>query len=341
MDRLPRRPLGRTQLSLTQTGLGTAPLGNLNEELSEQEAWRIVEAAYILGIRFFDTSPYYGHGLSEHRVGAYLRSQPRDSFIISTKVGRVFSRPPPGIRAPDTSPWVRALPFVFRFDYTYDGIMRSFEDSLLRLGLSQVDLVVIHDLDFLFHGSVEGVNFHLNALENGGWKALHELKSCGDIKGIGAGINHLDMIPRFLDRFEMDFFLVAMPYTLLDQGALEEEFPLCLARQTGIIVGSPYASGILATGPVRGARYNYKPATEEVQGRVRAIRRICKRHGVPLRAAALRFPLGHPLVASVIPGARSTREVRDNIAMMRIDIAKDLWQELKAEGFLRADAPTP
>jgi D-threo-aldose 1-dehydrogenase len=274
-------------------------------------------------------------------VGRFLRTQPRQGFVVSTKVGRVLTRPADPATL-DTSPWVGGLPFEIRFDYSAEGITRSYEDSLQRLGLTRVDLLLIHDLDFRHHKREELVETYLDQLSKaGGWSVLQAMRQRGEIAGIGAGINELGMIPRFLDRFEIDFFLVAMPYTLLDQGSLAEELTLCSARGVGIVIGAPYASGILAAGPGEAPMYRYRPAKPDVIEKVRRMRAVCDRFDVPLKAAALQFPLGHPAVASVIAGAVSAANVRENLAMMRWDIPSALWQALKSERFIDAAAPTP
>ncbi len=340
MDPFATRLLGRTGVKVTPLGFGGAPLGELYRRLPEETAQGTIAAAYGSGIRYFDTSPWYGHGLSEHRLGHFLRNQARESFVLSTKVGRLYSRPRGG-EGLEASLWAGGLPFVPRFDYTYDGVMRSYEDSQQRLGLNRVDLLLIHDLDFQYHKTEEAVDRYMRELDEGGLKALDELRTAGEIKGIGAGINQTGMVPRFLERSDIEFFLIAMPYTLLDQAPLDEELPGCADRGVGIVIGSPFASGILATGAVEGAKYNYAPAGAEVLEKVRRIESVCGRHDVPLAAAALQFPLGHPSVAAVIPGAVAADEVRTNVRMMGIDIPAGLWRELKAEGLLRADAPTP
>jgi len=335
------RTLGRTGLELTSFAMGSAPMGNLWEALSEDQAGAAFKAAYDRGVRYFDTAPWYGNTLSEHRLGHFLRQQPPGSFAVSTKVGRVYRRPMPLDEKP-IGPWAAGLPFILRFDYSYDGVMRSYEDSLQRLGLPRVDLLVIHDIDVQYHGDDAGIDQRFRELDaGGGLRALEELKSSHDIKGFGAGINEGPMITHFLDRVDLDFFLVAMPYTLVDQTPLDEAFPRCDASGIGIIIGSPYASGILATGAIDGAKYNYAPASEEVLGKVRGIEAVCKRHDVPLQAAALQFTLGHPSVAAIIPGAVSADEVRQNLDDFGRDIPADCWAELKAEGLLREDAPVP
>lgn len=321
--------------------MGSAPIGNLWEALSEGQVDAAYARAFAGGSRYFDTAPWYGNTLAEHRLGHFLRQQTPASFALSTKVGRVYRRPNP-LDEPPIGPWAAGLPFILRFDYTYDGVMRSYEDSLQRLGLPRVDLLVIHDIDILYHHDDAGIEMRFRELDQGGGlKALEELKSTGEIKGYGAGINEGPMMTRFLDQVELDFFLVAMPYTLVDQSPLDDALPRCAAKDVGIIIGSPYASGILATGAVKGAKYNYAPASEEVLAKVRAIDSVCNRHGVPLQAAALQFTLGHPSVAAIIPGAVSADEVSDNLGYFEMAIPPDCWAELKAEGLLRADAPVP
>jgi D-threo-aldose 1-dehydrogenase len=336
MDRFAIRRLGRTDVRLTELGFGGAPLGDIFEKIPEKTARATVEAAYGCGIGYFDTSPWYGHGLSEHRLGHVLRAKVRASFVLSTKVGRVYAASPDRT---DTAPWVGGLPFVPRFDYGRDGIRRSFEDSLQRLGLARVDLLIIHDLDFLHHETEEGVARRLDELE-GGWKALADMRSAGVIRGIGAGINETGMIPRFLARFDIDFFLIAMPYNLLTQEAVEE-LPMCEERGVGVVIGAPFASGILATGARKNAMFNYAPADARVLEKARRLAEVCRRHGVPLAAAALQFPLGHRSVAAVIPGAVSPAQVRRNVAFARHPIPGELWDELKAEGLVIAEAQTP
>ncbi|MGH6902902.1 MAG: aldo/keto reductase [Geminicoccaceae bacterium] len=334
------RELGRTGLALTQAGMGSAPLGDLWERIPESRAEATFAAAWAGGVRYFDSAPWYGNTLAEHRLGHFLRQQPEGSFAVSTKVGRVYRRSR-GPDDPPVGPWAGGLPFVLRFDYTYDGVMRSYEDSLHRLGLARIDLLVIHDIDIGYHGDDAGIERRFRQLEDGGLRALQELKSAGEIGGYGAGINEGPMIGRFLERFELDFFLVAMPYTLLDQAPLDDALPRCVERGIGIVIGSPYASGILATGPIEGARYNYAPAAPEILDKTRRIEAVCRRHGVPLPAAALQFPLGHPAVAAIIPGAVDPAEVEQNLAHLHTGIPADLWVELKAEGLLRPDAPVP
>lgn len=334
------RKLGKTGVSATQLGFGGAQIGDMFVKVSNAEADQVIQATYDAGIRYFDTSAWYGRGLSEHRLGQFLRNQPRDSFVLSTKVGRVLYRPanPETFTINDS---IGGLQFEYRWDFTYDGILRSYEDSLLRLGMNRVDLLLIHDLDITEHGSKEAVDRHFKDLCDSGWKALEELRSSGEIKGIGAGINIVGMIPRFLENFDIDLFLIAMPYTLLDQDALDGDLPMCAERGVGVVVGAPFCSGILAAGAAKGATYNYAAASESVLTKVGRIQAACERHEVPLTAAALQFPLGHRSVASVIPGVYTVEQVKENVRLMGIEIPSQLWDELKAEGLLHKDAPNP
>jgi D-threo-aldose 1-dehydrogenase len=340
MDPTETRELGRTGVRVTRLGLGGASIGSLFLRVPEEDALATVRRAWDEGIRLFDTAPWYGRGLSELRMGAGLRGRPRDEFVLSTKVGR-WLKPPADRATFSTAPWLGGNPFAVVFDYTYDGIMRAYEQSLQRLGVATYDLAVIHDLDFGRHGVEANVAAYEAQLTGSGWRALDELKRAGLIRAIGAGINDRVMINRFLDRTNLDFFLVAMPYTLLDQDVLADEFPRLEERGIGVIIGAVFASGILATGAVEGATYGYAPATAEVLDRVRAIQRVCDRHGVPLAAAAMQFPLAHPSVAAIIPGAFNPGQVSRNAELFRSSIPADLWAELRGESLLRPDAPVP
>jgi D-threo-aldose 1-dehydrogenase len=340
MDPLVRRKLGRTSVEVTQLGFGGAGLGDLFDVVADSDAGATLNAAWDAGIRYYDTSPWYGRGQSEHRFGRALYRRPRADYVLSTKVGRLF-RAFHDAENFEHGFWRGGLKFQHRFDYSYDGVMRSFEDSLQRLGLPRIDLLLIHDLDFSHHTTDAKVTAYLTELHNGGFRALAELKQAGLISGIGAGINEPGMMPRFLDLVDIDFFLVAMPYTLLETDVLDSEFPRCAAREVGFVIGAPFASGILATGAVPGARYRYAEAAPEILVNVQRIEAVCQRHAVPLPAAALQFPLGHPSVASVIPGALLPDHVARTVAAFRHAIPADFWAELKHEGLLRPDAPVP
>lgn len=340
MDPTEKRVLGKSGVAVTQLGFGSAGLGELFNRVDEATAAATLEAAWEVGIRYFDTAPFYGRGLSEIRVGRVLDNKPRAEFVLSTKVGRWFF-PPARPDEFDTGFWTGGLKFEHVHDYSYEGIMRAYEQSQMRLGMNRIDLLIIHDLDFWFHKTEAKVSAHLGELFTSGWRALEELKAHGRIGGIGAGINELGMMPRFLDMVDLDFFLVAMPYTLLHQEPLEAELPLCQSRDVGIVIGGVFQSGILATGAVEGAKYNYADAPPEVMERVRRIEGVCKSHGVSLAAAALQFPLGHPSVASVIPGAIHPDHVQRNVENFRHAIPAALWSDLKGEKLIAENAPVP
>jgi D-threo-aldose 1-dehydrogenase len=333
-----RRRVGTTVIEVTELGFGGASLGELFVPVPEHDAIATIDAAWDSGIRYFDTAPWYGRGLSELRTGSGLRDHSREEFVLSTKVGR-WLRPASGDQF-ERGPWVGGSPNEVVFDYTYDGIMRSVEQSRLRLGITRFDIAFIHDLDHLYFDEATFAA-HFHDLATSGWKALEELRSSGQVKAVGAGINALGLIPRFLDAVDVDAFLVAMPYTLLKQEVLDDEFPAAMARGVGFVIGAVFQSGILATGAVEGATYDYAPAPADVLERVRRIEAVCARHEVTLAAAALRFPLGHPGVAAVIPGAFHPDQVRRNVAAFESPIPADFWAELKHEGLLRADAPVP
>lgn len=334
------RKLGRTGVGLTQLGLGTAPLGELFVRVPDDQAQATFQAAWDAGVRYYDTAPWYGRGLAEQRTGRFLRGQARGDYVLSTKVGRWFS-PPANPDAFDTGFWAGGLKFGHVHDYSYDGIMRALDQCHMRLGLNRIDLLVIHDLDYWHHGVEAKVAAHLTQLVTSGWRALEELRRHGIVGGIGAGINELGMMPRFLDQLDLDFFLVALRYTLMEQETLEAELPYCQRRDVGIVIGGVYNSGITATGAVPGAKYNYADATPEQMERVRKIEAVCRAHAVPLPAAALQFPLGHPAVASVIPGAITPAQVAQNVASFQQPIPPSLWSDLKTEGLIRADSPVP
>ena len=299
-----------------------------------------IEAGYDAGLTLFDTSPYYGYGRSEHRFGQVLRQQPRDSFVLSTKVGRWLQPLRPDAAPPaDWRPG--GLPFVPTFDYSRDGVMRSLEQSHMRLGLAAIDIAFIHDVDVFTHGSYAAADRRFAEAMDGAYPALDALRRSGEIGAIGVGLNESEWCQRFVEAADLDCILLAGRYTLLEQGALDALLPLCEQKGVGVIIGGPYNSGILAVGPVAGAKYDYADAPAPIVERVRAIAAVCARHDVPLPAAALQFPLAHPAVAAVIPGAVSAVELAHNIALLQHPIPAALWAELKHEGLLPAAAPTP
>jgi D-threo-aldose 1-dehydrogenase len=333
-----RRRVGRTALELPAFGLGTAHLGELYARIDEEDARATLATAWDQGVRYYDTAPWYGRGLSQDRVGGFLRTKPRSEFRLTTKLGRTLHRPRDPLTF-DRSPWVGGLSFDVRFDYSYDGFMRSYEQALLQLGIETVDALLIHDLDESIHG--DRYPAHLADLVESGMKALEQLKLSGDIQAIGMGINTaqaLDITARSVD---LDFVLVAMPYTLLDQASLHTGMAACAVRDISVIIGSPLASGILATGPGGNARYNYRPASLEVQAKVQALQDTCHEYGVNLAAAALQFPLAHPSVISIIPGAARPSEVTQNVIALSEKIPEAFWATLKSRGLIDPDSPTP
>jgi len=312
----------------------------MHRVLDEAEAVATVRAAWSLGLRYFDTAPLYGHGLAECRVGDALRGRPRGDYLLSTKVGRLLEPCPAG---EEDSGIFQGVPHArIVYDYSYDGVMRSYGASLRRLGLERIDILLVHDIDAATHGSEERSQAHLRALvEDGGWRALDDLRRTGAVDAIGAGLNEWELCERLLDWLDPDLFLLAGRYTLLEQTALESFLPACSAHGVGVVVGGPFNSGVLATGPIAGAMYNYAPAPRWVLERAGALQAVCLRHGVSLAQAALHFPFGHPAVVSVIPGGQAPGEVERNVATLDRQVPADLWAELKAKGLLRPDAPTP
>ena len=341
MNPVETRKLGKSGVTLTQLGFGGAGLGELFVRVDEATAAATLRAAWEAGVRYYDTAPWYGRGQSEIRFGRFLDSKPRPEFVLSSKVGRWFFAPAKPDEFQTAPSWAGGLRFDHVHDYSYDGIMRAYEQSQMRLGMNRIDLLVIHDLDFWFHATEAKVSAHLGQLFTSGWRALEQLRSHGLVRGVGAGINELGMMPRFLDALDLDFFLVALRYTLMEQDVLQEEFPCCERSGVGIVIGGVYNSGITATGPVHGAKYNYKDAAPDVMERVRRMEAVTIAHGVPLAAAALQFPLAHPIVASVIPGAISPEQVRQNVENFQHPIPASLWSDLKAEGLISEHAPTP
>lgn len=332
------RKFGRVDLHVTDMGFGSAPVGNFLKPISEEVSDAMVQKAWESGMRYFDTAPYYGHGLSEARLGHSLRWKKRSDFVISSKVGRVLKAAPRA--AIDFRPWVDALPFVCHFDYTYDGTMRSFEDSLQRLGLEHIDILYIHDADVFTHGAEKQKVYFRQAIA-GCYPALVKLKEQGAVKAIGVGVNNWEVMLDFMKAGDFDCLLMAGRYTLLEQDPLDELLPLCEKRGAAVVIGGGLNSGILATGAVPGAKYNYAPAPEPIMEKVRQIETVCRAHGVPLPAAALQFLLAHPAVASHVPGTRTVEQMEQNIAWISHPIPLDFWAELKHKGLLRQDAPVP
>lgn len=334
---LPTRALGRTGISISTLGFGGAPLGDLYARLPDAPAIAAVAAAHAAGITMFDTSPLYGHGLSEHRIGTALRGIPRQSFMLSTKVGRWMN---PLQRPIGSSGYIGGFPHQAVFDYSYDGALRSLEQSLLRLGLDHVDVLLIHDVDVWTHGR-DAIETRFREAMDGAYRALVRLREDGTIKAIGIGVNEADMCARFARNGDFDVMMLAGRYTLLEQDALDSFLPLALEKKIGVLIAGAFNSGILATGPVPGAHYNYKPAPPEILARVKRIEAVCRTHDVALARAAMAFPLGHPAVSSVVLGAINPAEVRRNVEALAVTIPAALWSDLKSEGLLASHAPVP
>jgi D-threo-aldose 1-dehydrogenase len=333
--------LGNGGLTFTELGFGTAPLGNLFRAITDDEAQATLETAWAGGVRTFDTAPLYGLGLSETRLNRFLRGKPRDAYVLSTKVGRLL-KPCPADQRDGFGKWFDVPNRHEQFDYSYDGVMRSLEISLERLGVDRVDILHVHDLCIFSHGSKAASDARIDEFFNlGGYRAMMELREQGVVKAIGAGVNEWQVCQTLAERGDMDLFLLAGRYTLLEQEALDTFLPLCEARGIGIIVGGPYNSGILATGAVPGAIYNYEPAPPAVLDRVARIEAVCARHGVRLIEAAYAFPLGHPAVVSMIPGGQTVAQTSSNLAVAQAVMPAGLWDDLKASGLLRQDAPVP
>ncbi|RWL84463.1 MAG: aldo/keto reductase [Mesorhizobium sp.] len=332
-----KRVFGRSGLNVTAFAFGTAPIGNFLQPIDEQTADAMIQTAWDAGIRFYDTAPMYGHGLSELRAGHSLRWKKRDEFVLASKVGRLLK---PAKRSEiDFAPWSNAAPNTMNFDYSYDGTMRSFEDSLQRLALEHIDMLFIHDIDRFTRGDEQPEVFR-QAMD-GCWRALEQLRSEGVVKAIGVGVNEWQVCHEALKQRDFDCFLLAGRYTLLEQEALDEFLPLCVERGAAVLVGGGFNSGILATGAVPGAKYNYSQAPKPVMERVARIEEVCRAHGVPLPAAALQFVVAHPAIPSFCAGTRTVQQLEQNLAWFSYPIPVEFWQDLKKNGLLREDAPVP
>ncbi|HET6469324.1 MAG TPA: aldo/keto reductase [Geminicoccaceae bacterium] len=339
MAELRRREVGRTGLAVPVLGFGGAPLGDLYEKIPHERAYATIEAAWEAGARLFDTAPLYGHGLSEHRFGHVLRDKPRAGYVLSTKVGRWLEPHDPATL--DRGQWTGGLNMTWTYDYSYDGTLRAIDQSFQRLGIERIDILLIHDLDIWSHGSRAAYEAQLEIAMDGAYRALDRLRREGVIRALGLGVNETEPCVRFATRCEVDCFLLAGRYTLLEQGGLDDLLPLAIEKSISFLLGGPFNSGILATGAVPGARYDYKEAPPAIMERVRRIEAVCRHHDVPLKAAAIQFPLGHARVASIIPGAVRPEEVVENARLIRHPIPADLWAELRHEGLLRPEAPVP
>jgi len=340
-DILPKRRVGKTKLEVTTLGLGGAPMGGFRANISDAEAVGLTDVAYELGVRYFDTSPFYGYGRSELRMGAGLREKPRDDYVLSTKIGRIMHAMKPGEKPPADFRENGLPGFAPVFDYTYDGVMRSLEHSYFRLGISRIDIALVHDVDFWTIKDRAVLDQRFKTVMDSGFKALDELRRAGVIGAIGVGINESDTSLRFIQAGDFDCMLLAGRYTLLEQGGLEAFLPECVKRGVSVILGGPYNSGILTGGVTDNTTHDYVQAPAHLIEKARKIEAVCKRHGVELGAAAMQFPLFHPALCAVIPGALAAREVKQNVERLSVKIPTELWSELKREKLLDPSAPTP
>lgn len=326
------RQVGGTKIRVSELGLGTAAMGGNHRLVPEVDARAAIRRALEAGITYVDTAPFYGFGKSEHMVGDALRSQ--EDWVLSTKAGRLLN---PGPGTTDVArDWVEPLPFHPVYDYSYDAVMRSFEDSYQRLGLDRIDIVLLHDIGEMTHGEENHERIFADAMD-GGYRALDELRRSGNISAIGLGVNEREVCLASLEHGDWDTFLLAGRYTLLEQDPLDDLIPECENRGMTLIIGGPFNSGILAGGET----WNYSKAPSDVIEKAAAISKICNDHGVPLPAAALQFPLGHRCISSIIPGPRSELEMSQILEWWRLDIDSSLWSDLKEAGLLHPRAPLP
>ena len=327
-----KRRLGRTSLEVTVLGLGCATLGGHRVPVTRDDAEAIVRAAWASGVRYIDCAPFYGYGQAERCVGDALREMPRDEWVLSTKVGRLLR---PRTQAPAAEPYRHPLPFNTAFDYSYDGVMRAFEDSLQRLGLARIDILYVHDIGAAQHR--EAHSDVMRIFRGGGYRALEELRRNGQVRAIGIGVNEREVLLEAMQWGDWDAFLLASRYTLLEQDPLDDLLPKCQQSGISIVVGAVHNTGVLAGRD----SWNYRPAPAEIAARVNAIQAACDRHAVPLIAAALQFPLAHPAVAAVLPGPRNIEEMEENSELLRYPIPSALWADLRDAKLIHSGAPTP
>ncbi|MFC0400392.1 aldo/keto reductase [Paraburkholderia rhizosphaerae] len=329
-----KRNLPRSGLSMTALGLGCSQFGGLYRPMAAAEAAALADAAWSAGLRYFDTAPYYGYTLSERRVGHALGARERSAYTLSTKVGRLM-RPDASVKPGDDG-WAEPLPFRPVYDYTYDGIMRSYEDSQQRLGLAQIDVIYVHDIGRMTHGG-QHAHYWTQLTDGGGFRALLALRSSGEVGGIGLGVNEWEVAADALNEVELDAIMLAGRYTLLEQTALEPLLDVCVRLKTAIVVGGVFNSGVLAGN----GKFNYADAPAEVVERVSRLSALCERFEVPLPAAALQFPFAHPAVVSCVVGARSASQLQQNIAWLDQSIPADFWAALRSGNLIDAQVPLP
>jgi D-threo-aldose 1-dehydrogenase len=336
MENATQRRIGGTGVFVTPLGLGCAAFGNLYEQVSDEAAEPAIATALIEGIKYFDTAPFYGYGLSEQRLGSALARADRSLLTLSTKVGRLLV--PRDGEARSDHGFVEANAFDPVFDYSYDGVMQSVEASLERLQTDRIDILLMHDIGAMTHGQAAHRAVFDHAME-GGYRAMKQLRDTGAVGAIGLGVNESEACVEAIERADFDCFLLAGRYTLLEQRALERLLPLCVERGVSIIAGGVFNSGVLVEQAGADRHYDYAVAPDAILGRVERMRSICAGHGLPLGAAALQFPLLHPAVASVIPGARSAAEVETNARWFELDIPSELYAEIRHAELIDRSAP--
>lgn len=334
MDVTQLRSLPRGGLSLPCIGMGCAPLGGLYQPVSDAQARATLDGAWDAGVRFFDTAPFYGYTQSEHRLGAALRERPRDHVVVSTKAGRLM-RPDACVRPGDDG-FAAPLPFRPHYDYTYDGVLRSHDDSLQRLGLERIDILFVHDIGKATHGEREQ-QYWRQLTDGGGFRALDQLRAGGQVKAVGLGVNESEIVLRAMAEFDLDCTLLAGRYTLLEQASLSPLLDLCMERGNAIVIGGPFNSGVLAGN----GKFNYTDAPAAILQRVARLDAVCRAFNVPLQAAALQFPLAHPAVASCIPGGQDLAQLRQNLDWFATPLPDALWTALREAGLIDARAPVP
>ncbi len=332
-----QRRVGQTALRVTALGCGGAPLGNLQEPVSDRDGADAIDTAWANGCRYFDTAPYYGYGLSERRMGDGLRVRPRSDYVLSTKVGRLIR--PGDSEQKKLENFPASMPFHAEYDYSYDGVMRSIEDSYQRLGLEHADILLMHDIERRTHGERYPELFKIAM--DGGYRAMEELRRGGVVNAIGLGVNDLAACEAAMEAGDFNCFLLAGRYTLLEQAPLDHFFPACQKRGISIIIGGPFNSGVLVRVGRPDATYDYVAIPDAIRDRVKKLAEIAASHGVALGDAALQFCLAHPVVASVIPGARTAAEVQSHWQMVKAKIPSAFWNDLRGQGLLHPDAPTP
>lgn len=343
-----RKQLGKTSLQTTALSMGAAGLAGLYHGVPFETAIAALQAAWDAGMRYFDTAPFYGYGKSEHRVGHALRNflqhAQRSEFILSSKVGRILkSRSRLGATPRDINDgWANPFPFEPVYDYTYSGVMRSYEDSLQRLGMDHIDILLVHDIGSATHGDLHAPYWQ-QLTSGGGFRALDELRSSGTIGAVGLGVNEAEIVMAVMQEFDLDCCLLAGRYTLLEQEALDHLLPECSKRNVSILLGGVFNSGILAKGLSDKDKltYNYGAVPQAVLERVMRLETVCRKFDIPLAAAALQFPYAHPQVATVITGARNAQEVHENVSAFTQLIPREFWQALQARGLLHPAAPVP